>query len=330
MREDRATREPARAGYLRLSVTGRCGLRCPYCQPEGPQSLASVPSMLAPEEIRRVVSALARMGTSHVRLTGGEPLARRDCGQIVESIAHVPGIVDIAMTTNGQGFADRVREFAAAGLTRINIHIDSLRPDRYRALARRGSLAAALRSVEAACRENLRPVKINMVLMKGINDDELPAFCRLACEWGVTVRFIELMNTGPASAFVRQHFMSAAEAREQLARSHSLALRFEDRGASPAREYNVDHGAGTIGFIASETEPFCLACNRVRVTAEGRLKVCLYEADGLDLRALVRDPAVGDRQLADQIAAALDGKRSHHPAFGQAGEAPFAMAQIGG
>lgn len=320
----------ADGGHLRLSVTDRCGLRCPYCQPEAPESVSRPSTMLAPAEIQRIVSAMGQLGTSHVRLTGGEPLARRDCLQIVAAIGRVPGIRDIAMTTNGQGFERRAREFALAGLTRINIHIDSLRHDRYRALARHGSLAAALRSVEAALRENLRPVKINTVLMKGINDDELSAFCRFACEWGVTVRFIELMNTGPASTFVGRHFMPAADARDRLALAHTLTPRSAERGASPAREYDVDHCVGTVGFIASETEPFCAGCNRIRVTADGRLKTCLYDAGGLDLRALVRDPAVNEQCLRDRIGVAVRTKRSHHPAFGQMGEMPFAMAQIGG
>ncbi len=316
--------------YLRLSVTDRCGFRCPYCQPDAPGSVTPGASMLTPAEIHRVVSVLAESGTSHVRLTGGEPLARRDALRIVESIASVPGIRDIAITTNGQGLADRALALRNAGLSRVNIHIDSLRADRYQALTRNGNLAAALRGVESALAAGLRPIKINTVLMNGVNDDELEAFLRFAVEWRVTVRFIELMNTGPASAFVGRHFMSAEAARAQLARDHVLVPRFADRGASPAREYDVDHGAATVGFIASETEPFCASCNRIRVTSDGRLKICLYEAGGFDLRAFIRDPSVDDRQLSERIAAVLGGKRSHHPALGQTGAVAFAMAQIGG
>ena len=316
--------------YLRLSITDRCGFRCPYCQPDAPGSFIPGASFLTPSEIHRVVSVLAELGTSHVRFTGGEPLARRDCLQIVGAVSDVPGIRDVAITTNGQGLAARTGALRRAGLSRVNVHIDSLRADRYRRLTHGGSLSGALDGVEAALADNLRPVKINMVLMKGINDDEVAEFCRFGVEWGVTVRFIELMNTGPAPDFVRRHFLSAAAARAQVAKDHVLTPRFEYRGASPAREYDLDHGAGTVGFIASETEPFCASCNRIRVTCDGRLKVCLYEAGGLDLGALVRDPSVSDEQLRQRVAGVLGGKRSHHPANGQTGDVPFAMAQVGG
>jgi cyclic pyranopterin phosphate synthase len=316
--------------YLRLSVTDRCGFRCPYCQPDAPDSVTPGASMLSPAEIRRIVSVLADLGTSHVRLTGGEPLARRDALQIVESVSTVRGIRDVAITTNGQGLAARAQALKDAGLTRVNIHIDTLREDRYRSLTRSGSLSAALRGLEAALAADLRPVKINTVLMKGVNDDELDAFGRMAAEWGVTVRFIELMNTGPASAFVHRHFLSAFDARAQLARAHTLTPRFADRGGSPAREFDLDRGAATIGFIASETEAFCASCNRIRLTCDGQLKTCLYESGGHDLRALVRDSSITDDTLRDRAALALGAKRSHHPAFGQTGAAPFAMAHIGG
>lgn len=286
--------------------------------------------MLTPAEIHRLVGVLAVAGVRRVRLTGGEPLARRDCGRIIASIRAVPGISDIAITTNGQRLVERAAELGLAGLSRVNIHIDSLRRDRYRALTGHGELPDALRAVEAALRYDLGPVKINTVLMRGINDDEIEDFCRLAINSGATVRFIELMNTGPASAFVAQHFMSADAARAALTRTHHLRPRFADRGACPATEFDVDDGAGTIGFIASETQPFCGSCNRVRVTSQGLLKTCLYESGGLDLRSLLRDAAVSDDDIRQRITAALAGKRSHHPAFGHTGDEPFAMAQVGG
>ena len=316
--------------YLRLSITDRCSFRCPYCQPEAPDSVESGASRLSSAEIRRVVTILAGLGTRHVRLTGGEPLATRDCVQIVEMVSAIPGIQDVAITTNGQNLADRAAALKDAGLSRVNIHIDSLRPDRYRALTRHGSLSAALQGVSTALRLDLKPVKINTVLMRGINDDELSDFCRFATEWGVTVRFIELMNTGPASSFVTRHFVSAATAQAQLTHSHTITPKFEERGACPAREYLVDGGPGTIGFIASETEPFCAACNRIRVTSDGQLKMCLYEAGGVDLRARLRDPSIGDAELQAQIAHALAAKTSHHPAAGQTGAVPFAMSRVGG
>ncbi len=316
--------------YLRLSITDGCAYRCPYCQPDGPAAGTAAKERMTPAEWGRLTGLLAGLGASRVRLTGGEPLSHPECLEIIREIRRSPLVREIALTTNGEALAPLAKDLRRAGLDRINIHVDSLQRERYRQITGRDRLHDVLRGIEAARSAGLEPVKINMVLMRGVNDGELFDFCEVSRGWGVTVRFIELMNTGPAGRFVREHFLAAAEARRHIAQRYKLTLRFEERGASPAREYLLDGGQATVGFIASESEPFCESCNRVRLTATGRLKVCLYDPAGFDTRALLRDPARTDQDLSETLAALLAGKRSHHPAFGETGEGRFSMAQVGG
>lgn len=316
--------------YLRVSIAEACAYRCPYCQPEVPLGLSRPGERLSPVEFAKAVASLAQLGVSRVRLTGGEPLSSPDCIEIIERIAQVETIHDLALTTNGERTEKMAPALRAAGLKRVNVHLDSLRPDRYCEITGGRGLPGILRGIEAALVAGLEPLKINVVLMRGVNDDELFDFCKFALKWGVSVRFIELMNTGPAQNYVRKHFFSAADARERIGERYELTPRFETRGASPAREFALDGGAGTVGFIASESEPFCESCNRLRLTAEGRLKVCLYDPDGLDVRALLRTEGLSGSALLDALAHAIGGKRSHHPAFGETGEYPFSMAGVGG
>ncbi|MEW6775078.1 MAG: GTP 3',8-cyclase MoaA [Bdellovibrionota bacterium] len=317
--------------YLRLSITDGCAFRCPYCQPGGVAAGAAARGhLLAPSEIERTARALAGLGATRVRLTGGEPLSRPECAEIVSKLRSIPEIREIALTTNGERLAQLARPLKDAGLGRINVHVDSLDPGRFSQLSGGFELGKVLSGIDAALEAGLSPLKVNVVLMRGINDGELWDFCRFAKEKGVRVRFIELMNTGPSPEFVRRHFFSAAEARRKIGERHALTPRFEDRGASPAREYLLDGGPATLGFIASETEPFCEACNRIRLTADGKLKVCLYDPAGLDVRGLLRNAVCSDGELEQVLGAAIGAKRSYHPDFGQRGERPFSMARVGG
>lgn len=320
----------SQALYLRVSTTEGCALRCPYCQPDGPQVATGRSRQLTPAEIARVVRGLERLGVNRVRLTGGEPLSRPDCLEIVERLRRIDGIREISLTTNGERLAKQASDLKRAGLDRINIHLDSLRPDRFRELARRDSHAAVLAGIEAAQTSGLTPIKLNTVMMKGINDDELVDFCQLAVDSGFVVRFIELMDTGPARDFVVRHFMSGKEAREIIGRRFDVSLRFEDRGASPAQEYLLDGGRGTIGFIASESVPFCDACNRLRLTSDGRLQGCLYEAGGTELRWMLRDEAVSEDDLMGVMASTLARKQPYHPQLTHLPRQRFSMAQVGG
>lgn len=318
----------ARSYNLRISLTDACAFRCPYCLPDGPGALTPRQELLTAPELHRLVSLLTELGVDRVRLTGGEPLQRADCLKLVEALRLVPGIREIALTTNGEHLAAKADALAAAGVDRINVHLDSLRPDRFRALARRSTLKDVLAAIERAREAGLNPVRINTVVMAGINDDELEDFCEFALSSGLSVRFIEMMNTGSAQDFFRRHFISAAVLRDRIARRYRLRALDAERGSAPALEYELE-GRGRIGFIASETEPFCARCDRLRLTADGRLSRCLYESGGVPLKGLLRSGAL-DEILRETLARAIGEKRSHHPEFGATGAVPFSMSQIGG
>ncbi|MDF1562290.1 MAG: GTP 3',8-cyclase MoaA [Deltaproteobacteria bacterium] len=313
-----------RGYYLRVSVTEACAYRCAYCQPDGP--VAQGRSGLAPEQLEALVAALTRVGVHRVRLTGGEPLSRRDCPEIVERLARLPGLAEVALTTNGQRLRPMAAALAEAGLSRLNVHLDSLDPRRHHEITGHDDHAEVLAGIDAAEAAGLPPPKINVVVMRGVNDDELAAFCEHAAATGRTVRFIELMDTGIAARWSREHLVTAAEIRERIAAHFELQPRFADRGASPAQEYLLDGGRATVGIIASESEPFCERCNRLRLTVKGELRGCLYEAGGVPLLPHLEDPA----RLGEVIARGVAGKRSHHPTAGEVEANRFSMAAIGG
>ncbi len=322
--------------YLRLGVTDACGFRCPYCQPGGPQAVTRNVDLLSVAEISRVARILADLGVARVRLTGGEPLLRSDVAEIIATLAATPGIREVSLTTNGERLARMADDLAQAGLHRINIHLDTLRDERFKALTGRNGLEDVLLGIKRCQELDLSPVKLNVVLMRGHNDDELADFAEFALRTGVTVRFIELMNTGPASPFVLRHFLSAKEAQQTLSHHFDLLPRFEDRGAAPAREFgirrptdkNSSFGDATVGFIASESDPFCDSCNRLRLNAAGRFFGCLYEPSGVDIRSTLREK--NDTQLRQLLTRLITRKRSHHPDIHAQSEVPFAMAAIGG
>ncbi len=313
--------------YLRASITEGCAFRCPYCQPQL-RVVEERSRQLSAAHYAAVVRALADWGLNRVRLTGGEPLSRPDGADIVAAIREEPRIREVALTTNGERLAETAPSLAAAGLARINLHLDTLRPERFRQLGGRGELVQVLEGLEAARACGLGPLKINTVLMRGINDDELLDFCAFAREHGVTVRFIELMDTGPAPQFVREHFFSAAEARHRIETEIPLVPRFATRGAAPAREYVAGDGEAVVGFIASTSEPFCDACNRLRLTANGQLLGCLYQSHGVDLGVALREN--DEHRIAEGVAAALDAKRTFHPRVSEASHPAFSMAEVGG
>ncbi len=320
----------SRKYYLRVSLTEACAFRCPYCLPDGPSRITPRPELLTPAEIGRAVRVLSSLGVDRVRLTGGEPLQRRECLEVVEQLSQVKEIRDIALTTNGEHLARLAGKLKKAGLKRVNVHLDSLKPERFLALARNASLEEVLEGIAAAREAELGPIKINAVIMRGVNDDEILDFCEFALRWGVTVRFIELMNTGSAQDFFKRHFMPAAEIRDRVSGRYRLEEPDGPRGSRPAEEFPISGGKAAVGSIASESEPFCAACDRLRLTADGRFARCLYEPGGVSIRALLRDPAASDDQLQEVFATGIAGKRSWHPTFGRTGERPFAMAEIGG
>jgi cyclic pyranopterin phosphate synthase len=316
--------------YLRVSVTDRCNLRCVYCMPSQGISKRPHNAILRYEEMALVVRAAAELGICKVRLTGGEPLARLGLVQFVAMIARTPGIDDVSMTTNGTLLARHAADLAAAGLQRVNISLDSLRPDRFRQITGRGRLEDVLAGVAAARRAGLVPIKFNTVVVRGLNDDEVIDLARRTADQGWHVRFIELMPIGANVGWAGDGIVPMAEVRHRI--EHALGPLHPVHGPvgnGPARYFHLSGAEGTIGFIGTQTEHFCPACNRLRLTADGRLRPCLLSDDEIDLRGPLR--AGADLQAIKAILArAIRSKPARH----RLGEAlpPRArtMSEIGG
>jgi cyclic pyranopterin phosphate synthase len=300
---------------LRVSLTDRCNLRCSYCMPAEGLDWLGHDEVLTDEETLRLISIGVRLlGITTVRLTGGEPLLRKNLELIVAAIAALEPAPSIALTTNGIGLAARAEGLAAAGLTRINISLDTLEPATFQSLSRRPRLHDVLAGVRAARQAGLRPVKINSVLMRGVNDHEAPALLRWAMEEGVQLRFIEQMPLDAQHAWHRSEMVTAAEIREQLSASVELVEDEDDarsRGSAPAELFRVVGTAHRVGIIAAVSKPFCGACDRVRLTADGQVRNCLFARSESDLRTPLRAGA-GDEELADLWVRAVAGKRAGH------------------
>lgn len=277
--EDRFGR---RFPYLRLSVTDVCNFRCSYCLPDGYRKTHDDAFLTVPE-IGRLVRAFAGLGTWKVRLTGGEPTIRADFCDIAHTVSALHGIETVAFTTNGYRLPQRARDYYAAGLRAINVSIDSLDPRRFHEITGHDRLGEVIEGVEAALEAGFESVKINTVLLKGLNDDALDGFLDFARDRPVSLRFIELMQTGESLSYFRRHHQPATAVREKLLAMGWRALARAD-GAGPAVEYAHKDWRGRIGLIAPYSKDFCASCNRLRVSARGHLHLCLFGAGGFDLR----------------------------------------------
>jgi cyclic pyranopterin phosphate synthase len=319
--------------YLRVSVTDRCNLRCVYCMPPEGIPLRAHDEILSYEEIETIVRAAAEMGIHKVRLTGGEPLVRLGIVELVQMLARIPGIDDLSMTTNGTLLPRYADDLKKAGLRRVNVSLDTLRPARFRQITRQGSLEDALSGIQSAHQAGLEPVKINAVIIRHLNDDEVTDLARKTVTEGWHLRFIEWMPVGddPSTAGDWETcVVTAAEIRarieEALAPLEPAAL---EAGAGPARYYRVPGARGTIGFISPFSEHFCGTCNRLRLTADGQLRPCLLSSYEIDLRTPLRSGAdLGEiRALLEQGIA--DKPQGHHLDECQRVR-DRAMSQIGG
>jgi len=324
-----------RISYLRVSVTDRCNLRCIYCMPEEGIDLVPMEDVLSYEEIRDVVRVAASMGLRRVRLTGGEPLARKGLVDLVGMISALPGIEEVALSTNGIVLARHAESLARAGLSRVNVSLDTLQPERFRSITRGGRLEDVLEGIDAARAAGLTPVKLNVVVMQGMNDDEAVDFARSTIDEDWQVRFIELMpftaleNTGqqPAPSVA---FVSNGAVRRRIEDALG-ALRPESRdGNGPARYYRLPGAKGRIGFISPLTEEgFCGRCNRMRLTATGKLRPCLLTDHEIDLMPSLRGGGGEDGIWRGIVAALASKPDAHH--LGD-GNRPWRrrMIQIGG
>ncbi len=292
---------------LRLSVTDRCNLRCQYCMPEEEYSWLGRDEVLHFEEIQRVARLFVDLGVRRLRITGGEPLVRRDLDRLVAMLAADPRVEDLALTTNGILLAEQAPALRRAGLQRVTVSLDTLRRDRFVQLARRDQLARVLQAFPAARAAGFRDTKIDTVLIRGCNDDELFDLLAFAREQQAELRFIEYMDVGGATRWSADQVVSRLEILERIEAVHGRLRMVGGRGSAPAERYALPDGT-TFGIIASTTTPFCGDCDRSRLTADGHYFLCLYARDGIDLRTLLRTGA-GDDELRATITAAWQRRR---------------------
>jgi cyclic pyranopterin phosphate synthase len=315
--------------YLRVSVTDRCNLRCVYCMPVAGVPRLSHEDIMSYEEIRTVVAAAAELGINKVRLTGGEPLVRLGVASLVAMLRQIAAIDDISLTTNGTLLGRYAAELKQAGLDRVNVSLDTLKPDRFKAITRAdASLSEVLAGIEAARAVGLNPVKVNMVVMAGINDDEVLDFAARTIDEEWHVRFIEFMPTAGVGDN-GLHFVSLVDIKEKLSSLGKLEPCLPAVGNGPARYFRFHGSRGSLGFISPVSQHFCFQCNRLRLTADGKLRPCLLSDEEIDLRTLLRSGASREELKGLIKTAATKKPRCHRLAEGKAPQ-HRPMTQVGG
>ncbi len=294
-----------KVNYLRISVTDRCNLRCQYCRPLGREEFLPHGELLSFEEILRVVRVLAEHGIRKVRLTGGEPLLRRGITELIEGIAQVEGIEDISLTTNGVLLERFAGDLKRAGLKRVNVSLDSLRPERFALITQRDAFREVWRGIEAALREGLEPVKINVVAMRGFNDDEIEDFVKLTLRMPLHVRFIEFMPVGE-NQWEMSRVIGCNEILERVSHLGRLIPIPSGEFDGPARRFKLEGALGELGLISPLSFHFCSRCNRLRLTPDGKLRACLFSDEEVDLKAYLR--TMGEEGILLALKEALDKK----------------------
>ncbi len=313
--------------YLRLSVTDVCNFRCSYCLPDGYKK-SGCESFLNREEIRRLVSAFAALGVWKIRLTGGEPTVRSDFLEIAQDISDINGIEKLAFTTNGYKLLERAQSYYDAGLRAINISIDSLNARQFEVITGHNRLEEILEGMEECFRVGFKSVKVNTVLLRGLNDAELDDFIQFVSDKPISLRFIELMRTGENAEYFGTHHLPGTHVTERLL-AGGWRIRERADGAGPALEFEHPSSKGSIGLIAPYSKDFCKSCNRLRVSAKGALHLCLFGEGGYSLRHLLQDDAQSE-ELQDKILALMNYKKSTHFLHdGLTGATPH-LASIGG
>lgn len=315
--------------YLRISITDRCNLRCIYCiSPDG-ITLIKHKEILSYEEIVRIARIAVSIGVKKIRITGGEPLARKNITHLISSLAAIKGIESLSLTTNGvllERFAD---EIAKAGLSRVNVSLDSLRKDKYAEITRGGSIDVVLRGIERAERAGLKPVKINMVPIRNFNDDEIEDFAKMTLKKTYQVRFIEFMPIGARDIWSPDKYIPVDEIKTIVERVGTLRpVRIRKYG--PARYFRFDGAPGVVGFINAVSHQFCSECNRIRLTADGKLRPCLFSETEIDLKTLIRSGA-SDSEIKKLLCQSIKAKPEKHDIGCRDGSAFLRpMSRIGG
>ena len=295
---------------LRISVTDRCNFRCVYCRSADPENYRDHDEILSWQELDRLARVFLHLGIRKIRITGGEPLVRDGVEDYIARL-HAMGVEDLSMTTNGHLLAERYPRLLAAGLRRVNISLDSLDPDKFERITRTKSFSTVMDSIDAAQKSRLAPVKVNAVLVRGINDDEVESFAAFARERGVIMRFIEFMPLDADRHWTRDLVVPAAEVHDRIHARWPLE-QIPHEHSETARKYRFADGApGEIGLIAPVTQPFCGHCSRIRLTADGKLRTCLFSKDDHDLRQLLREGA-SDEDLASYVRSVVIDKEVGH------------------
>lgn len=315
--------------YLRIAVTDRCNLRCTYCMPAEGVALKHHTEILTLEEIYRVVQAAVSLGISKIRLTGGEPLVRKGLVSLVEKIRSLPEIKDISLTTNGILLTKYAQDLKKAGLNRVNISLDTLDKNKFRQITRLGEIGYIHQGIDAALQAGLEPVKLNVVVIKGVNDDEILDFIELTRHKPIHVRFIELMPIGESDANALTSYIPAEEIKQMVERTYHLAPFLNLQGSGPAKYYQVPGFRGTAGFIGALSQHFCQNCNRLRLTADGKLRPCLHKNIEYDLRKPLR-AGVSLEELQEIVRYTILHKPKEHDMTKGWGKQERIMSQIGG
>mgnify|MGYP001602894526 FL=1 len=294
-------------------MTDRCNFRCTYCMPLDEYEWVDKKEILTFEEITRLAKIFVQLGVDKIRLTGGEPLVRRDLDLLVGGISQLPGLSDLCLTTNGSLLAEKVEALKDAGLKRINVSIDTLDPEKFQRITKRGDLAKVLEGLFAAKSCGLDPIKINAVIERGVNDDDIVGLVEFSRENGFAIRFIEYMDVGNSNNWTSEKLVSKKEILETVSARFPLREVGRESGSAPSVDYEFLDGRGDLGVIASVTEPFCSTCNRSRLTADGKLVTCLFSQTGHDLKALLRSGST-DREISEFIAGIWEKRKDRYSA----------------
>ncbi len=315
--------------YLRVSVTDLCNLRCVYCMsPDGPE-LGERDEILSFEEILKIIKHGVSLGLNKIRLTGGEPLVRRDITSFIKHISGIEGINDVALTTNGINLKDYAASLKKSGLSRLNISLDTMRADRFSDITRGGNIQDVFAGVEEVLKVGFTGTKMNTVIMRGQNDDEILDFVRYILERDIELRFIELMASGWKNMVDADRYIPSSEIMEKVQKIGELVPVKERVGGGPATIYRMKGSLGSIGFISAVSKPFCSTCNRLRLTSDGKLRSCLLSGGEVDIKNILRSSSLSEEELADQMTKAFIKVTMMKPIV-HSGENKAVMNRIGG
>ena len=315
--------------YLRVSVTDLCNLRCVYCMPPGGSELSRKEEILSLEEILKLIKHGVSLGVNKIRITGGEPLVRKGIISLVNQIAEIKGIDDIAMTTNGVFLKEFATELKSSGLSRLNISLDTMREDRFAEITRGGNIADVFDGVEAVLKAGFKGTKMNAVVMRGDNDDEIHDFVRYIMERDIELRFIELMASGWKDMVDEDRFMPTSEIMERVRGVGELVPDKQRVGGGPATIYRIKGALGSIGFISAVSKPFCKTCNRLRLTSDGKLRSCLLTGGEVDIKDILRSFNLDEKEMQDRLTEAFFRVTDMKPIV-HSGRNRAVMNQIGG